>query len=868
MNHIQEMSSLRLVALYSVLIVALFLICLPSLPQAFTVQELSSKTMAAKRILHRMSSSVDSDDGSNSVTIPNFNSVKVAKTGGVGMTTASQQAVAQDLSLGAPRARPKGGRFMTKGGIEIISNVKRLEYTKTGDELSLANSNSSEAVIESLVAQLDSHKGVLLTSSYEFPGRYARWTLGFVDPPLEISGRSDQCTIRALNDRGMVLLPAIERVMRDMKQQNVLSEVTIVEGRIDATVVSPPPVGTFSEEERSRQPSLFSVVRSLVDLFGYQDDDGQLGLYGAFGYDLTFSFEPINLKQERDQEQRDLLLFLPDSVYVIDSDKRDAWHVQYEFVVGNKSTQGLPRVGSDEQFQSFDANKSEFVERDTPAGEFSKSVVRAKEEFKVGNLFESVLSQTFREKLTSENAPSTIFRRLRTRNPAPYGFFINLGQQEYLVGASPEMFVRCETIQENDNYPGGMRVETCPISGTVARGADAIEDALRVKSLMMNQKEESELTMCTDVDRNDKSRICEPGSVKVIGRRQIEMYSRLIHTVDHVEGYLRPEFDALDAFLCHTWAVTVTGAPKTWAIQFVEDMERTRRCWYGGAVGLVGFDGSLNTGLTLRTVRIKDGIAEIRAGATLLCDSDPSAEELETELKASAMIDAVVRDDVEDDSKTASKQSDPEMVGTGKTIILIDHEDSFVHTLGNYLRQTGAVVKTLRSGPSALATIESMIEQDMKPDMVILSPGPGNPKDFKLSDSIDLLIKHNIPGFGVCLGLQGMIEHFGGKLGVLDYPMHGKSSDVTLTSEGLSRGSIFSGLPETFEVARYHSLHGIRGDIPDELKVTALTEDGVVMGIQHESLPFAAVQFHPESILTSPSHGMKILKNVIQNLAV
>lgn len=868
MNHIQEMSSLRLVVLYSVLIVALFLICLPSLPQAFTVHELSSKTMAAKRILLRMSSSVDSDDGSNSVTIPNFNSVKVAKTGGVGMTTASQQAVAQDLSLGAPRARPKGGRFLTKGGIEIISNVKRLEYTKTGDELSLANSNSSEAVIESLVAQLDSHKGVLLTSSYEFPGRYARWTLGFVDPPLEISGRSDQCTIRALNDRGMVLLPAIERVMRDMKQQNVLSEVTIVEGRIDATVVPPPPVGTFSEEERSKQPSLFSVVRSLVDLFGYQDDDGQLGLYGAFGYDLTFSFEPINLKQERDQEQRDLLLFLPDSVYVIDSDKRDAWHVQYEFVVGNKSTQGLPRVGSDEQFQSFDANKSEFVERDTPAGEFSKSVVRAKEEFKVGNLFESVLSQTFREKLTSDNAPSTIFRRLRTRNPAPYGFFINLGQQEYLVGASPEMFVRCETIQENDNYPGGMRVETCPISGTVARGADAIEDALRVKSLMMNQKEESELTMCTDVDRNDKSRICEPGSVKVIGRRQIEMYSRLIHTVDHVEGYLRPEFDALDAFLCHTWAVTVTGAPKTWAIQFVEDMERTRRCWYGGAVGLVGFDGSLNTGLTLRTVRIKDGIAEIRAGATLLCDSDPSAEELETELKASAMIDAVVRDDVEDDSKTASKQSDPEMVGTGKTIILIDHEDSFVHTLGNYLRQTGAVVKTLRSGPSALATIESMIEQDMKPDMVILSPGPGNPKDFKLSDSIDLLIKHNIPGFGVCLGLQGMIEHFGGKLGVLDYPMHGKSSDVTLTSEGLSRGSIFSGLPETFEVARYHSLHGIRGDIPDELKVTALTEDGVVMGIQHESLPFAAVQFHPESILTSPSHGMKILKNVIQNLAV
>ena len=260
----------------------------------------------------------------------------------------------------------------------------------------------------------------------------------------------------------------------------------------------------------------------------------------------------------------------------------------------------------------------------------------------MGNLFEVVLSQTFRNKLSEDSPPSAIFRRLRGRNPAPYGFLINLGEEEYLIGASPEMFVRCEQIEENEFRPGAIRVETCPISGTVARGADALEDAQRVKSLMMNQKEESELTMCTDVDRNDKSRICEPGSVKVIGRRQIEMYSRLIHTVDHVEGYLRPEFDALDAFLCHTWAVTVTGAPKTWAIQFVEDNERSPRHWYGAAVGMVGFDGSMNTGLTLRTVRVKSGVAEVRAGATLLYDSNPTAEEQETELKASAMIDAVV----------------------------------------------------------------------------------------------------------------------------------------------------------------------------------------------------------------------------------
>jgi anthranilate synthase len=614
---------------------------------------------------------------------------------------------------------------------------------------------------------------------------------------------------------------------------------------------------------------LFSVVRALVDLFDYDSSDKQLGLYGAFGYDLTFQFEPINLAQERDPTQRDLLLYLPDELFVVDGAKRNAWKISYDFNVDGKSTEDLPRENeSIVPFKAFDeSNASTFESRDTPENTFADSVIRAKEEFKCGNLFETVLSQTFRAKLDDETPPSTLFRRLRERNPSPYGFFINLGEEEYLVGASPEMFVRCEKIKNNDYRPDALRVETCPISGTVARGADALEDAKRVKSLIMNEKEESELTMCTDVDRNDKSRICEPGSVKVIGRRQIEMYSRLIHTVDHVEGYLREKFDSLDAFLCHTWAVTVTGAPKTWAIQFVEDMENSPRCWYGGAVGLVGFDGSINTGLTLRTIRVKSGVAEVRAGATLLYDSTPEDEERETELKASAMIDVIVQKERTEAAPSADiEEPEVESIGTGRNIILIDHEDSFVHTLGNYLRQTGAEVTTLRSGPSALETIEKLVNDGKKPDMVVLSPGPGNPEDFKLSKSIDLLVKHEIPGFGVCLGLQGMVEHFGGELGILDYPMHGKPSQIMLTEEGLEDDSIFNGLPESFEVARYHSLHGIKDKLPDCLEVTALTGDDIVMGIRHKSLPFAAVQFHPESILTSPSHGMTILKNALRVL--
>ena len=823
--------------------------------------------------------------------VPNFNAVPVAKEGGMGVATASQQALEQGLSLGAPPKRPEGGHYLTKGGLQVTVQVQPLEFSDAASSASASSSASgtnSAAAIEDLIDKLDHRKGVLLASSYEFPGRYARWSLGFVDPPLEVSGKGSHCTIRALNQRGRVLMPAIESTLRQLQRDGIVDRVDAttrdtafattnkggsgdaleaVPTRLDVTVVPPPEVGTFSEEERSRQPSLFSVVRALVDLFGFQGGDGQLGLYGAFGYDLTFQFEPIQLKQERDPEQRDLLLYLPDTIVVVDQDKRDAWRVSYDFCSNQRSTQGMPRDGSKEPFQPFDESTGSFSPRDTPKNEFTNSVEKAKREFAVGNLFEAVLSQTFREKLASDTPPSVLFRRLRSRNPAPYGFFINLGEQEYLVGASPEMFVRCEAIQDNDYRPGALRVETCPISGTVARGADALEDAQRVKSLMMNAKEESELTMCTDVDRNDKSRICEPGSVQVIGRRQIEMYSRLIHTVDHVEGYLRPEFDALDAFLCHTWAVTVTGAPKTWAIQFVEDSERSPRCWYGGAVGVVGFDGSLNTGLTLRTVRVRNGVAEVRAGATLLYDSNPVAEELETELKASAMLDAIAQKGPEDSVGTkvrTAKQGSK--VGSGKSVILIDHEDSFVHTLGNYLRQTGATVRTLRSGPSALKTIEALVAKGQKPDLVVLSPGPGNPTDFELSKSIECLVRNRIPVFGVCLGLQGMVEHFGGTLGVLSYPMHGKPSMVTLTAAGKRESGIFASLPDAFEVARYHSLHGLKDRLPSCLEVTALSEDGIVMGLRHTDLPLAAVQFHPESILTSPAHGMAILMNVLSNL--
>ena len=186
----------------------------------------------------------------------------------------------------------------------------------------------------------------------------------------------------------------------------------------------------------------------------------------------------------------------------------------------------------------------------------------------------------------------------------------------------------------------------------------------------------------------------------------------------------------------------------------------------------------------------------------------------------------------------------------------MDHQDSFVHTLANYLRQTGAEVTTLRAGFPAG-------EFDARrPDLVVLSPGPGRPRDFDVAGSVAAVVERGIPLFGVCLGLQGIVEHFGGELGLLDYPMHGKPSRIRVLG-----GHLLSGLPTEFRAARYHSLYAVREKLPAVLTVTAESDDGVVMAIEHETLPVGAVQFHPESILTlEDGLGVRMVEGIVEAL--
>jgi len=177
--------------------------------------------------------------------------------------------------------------------------------------------------------------------------------------------------------------------------------------------------------------------------------------------------------------------------------------------------------------------------------------------------------------------------------------------------------------------------------------------------------------------------------------------------------------------------------------------------------------------------------------------------------------------------------------------------------LGDYVRQTGAEITTVRAG------FPKEIFEQVNPDLVFISPGPGSPEEFAVPELVGECIERQLPIFGVCLGLQGIVLALGGELGILDYPMHGKPSVVSCNQQG-----IFKGFPQDFIAGRYHSLYAIKENLPSCLEVSAETEDGVIMAIEHKSYPLAAVQFHPESILTlKDNRGLTLVAQAMERLA-
>jgi anthranilate synthase component 1 len=260
--------------------------------------------------------------------------------------------------------------------------------------------------------------------------------------------------------------------------------------------------------------------------------------------------------------------------------------------------------------------------------EFEKSIKKAKEYIGAGDIFQVVLSQ--RLDFTPEVPPFDIYRALRAVNPSPYMYFLKMGET-HVLGSSPEMLVRVT----------GRKLEYRPIAGTHPRGRDESEDQRLEAKMLSDEKERAEHVMLVDLGRNDLGRVSEYGSVKVNDLMYVERYSHVMHIVSALEGKLRPELHALDAFAACFPAGTLSGAPKVRAMQIIEELEPTRRAIYGGSVLYADFAGNLDSCIAIRTMLMKGKKAYLQAGAGIVADSDPASEYQESINKAQAVLRAV-----------------------------------------------------------------------------------------------------------------------------------------------------------------------------------------------------------------------------------
>ena len=260
--------------------------------------------------------------------------------------------------------------------------------------------------------------------------------------------------------------------------------------------------------------------------------------------------------------------------------------------------------------------------------EYEGAVARAVEYIHAGDAFQVVPSQRWSGSCPVE--PFSVYRGLRVVNPSPYMYFLEF-EDFSIVGASPEPLLKVN----------GDHAEIWPIAGTRPRGATPEEDERMKNDLLSDEKERAEHMMLVDLARNDLGRVCEYGSVEVEDLMRVETYSHVFHIVSEVSGRLRPQYRALDALRACLPAGTLSGAPKIRAMEIIDELEPSKRGFYGGAIGYLSYRGDLDTCIHIRTVVFKDGVAHVQAGAGVVADSDPAYEYRETQAKAGAVFEAI-----------------------------------------------------------------------------------------------------------------------------------------------------------------------------------------------------------------------------------
>lgn len=366
------------------------------------------------------------------------------------------------------------------------------------------------------------------------------------------------------------------------------------------------------------------------------------GAVGFFGYDMVSVFEPRVPVIENDEiGNPDMVLMVTNAIILFDRVNHTVKIVANAYIeddVDAAYEEALAEI--DELCEALlqpvdrvliDAHQDvEPVEpkSNTTLEEYWQMVEKAKEYICAGDIIQTVLSQRFEAENHADSLD--VYRALRAINPSPYMFCLDLGESS-LVGASPEIHVRCEDRQ----------VEVRPIAGTRPRGKTETEDLALEKELLADPKELAEHVMLVDLGRNDVGRVCEFSTVRVPEQMIIERYSHVMHIVSDVQGKLLPEYDAYDVMRATFPAGTVSGAPKIRAMEIIAELEKSKRGPYAGTVGYFSFDGNLDCCITIRTVVLDKDKAYVQAGGGIVADSQPETEYQEARNKAKAVMTAL-----------------------------------------------------------------------------------------------------------------------------------------------------------------------------------------------------------------------------------
>ena len=402
-----------------------------------------------------------------------------------------------------------------------------------------------------------------------------------------------------------------------------------------------------------RAGNVFQVIKELLRAHRPAAMEGlppfTAGAVGYCAYDIVRQLENVGNRAKDDLDVPDCILMFFDRVLAFDH-----LHHQIHIVASADVTResapaaykrSLTEIARIEKKLAAGWKSSNWrrpakktnlaVRAQTQKEEHLQRVRRAKEYIAAGDIFQVVLSQ--RWDFEPGVAPFDLYRALRTVNPSPYMFFLRFGDSSrastgiHVLGSSPEMLIRIT----------GRKLEYRPIAGTHPRGRDEAEDAALETRMRGDEKERAEHVMLVDLGRNDLGRVSEYGSVGVRDLMYVERYSHVMHLVSALEGKLRPELDAIDAFAACFPAGTLSGAPKVRAMQIIEELEPTRRGVYGGGVLYADFAGNLDSCITIRTLLMKGKKAYLQAGGGIVADSDPEYEFSETVNKSRAVLKAV-----------------------------------------------------------------------------------------------------------------------------------------------------------------------------------------------------------------------------------